>query len=184
MTEKNRPTYAVDDVLVWQPRRRTPVRVEDLARANEKRVTIVKVYSDGYTLDVRDEHGRVYPLNDPLGAEWVHDTQTTPQSGQAIAASERIQAAAIWVDDNRPYVHQPTKTGVIVCGPRHSACIEQASLLLIGDDEKRAGKVQGFLTNKGRFVDRVEAYTIALAAGQLEGRHVHRPGQLCSEDLY
>jgi len=44
--------------------------------------------------------------------------------------------------------------------------------------------VQGFLTNKNRFVDREEAYLIAEAAGQLNDRPRGGSLQLFSEDLY
>lgn len=49
------------------------------------------------------------------------------------------------------------------------------------------GKDQGFLTSTGRFVDREEAYEIAKAAGQLEGRVKtgnQHDGVLYSEDLW
>lgn len=42
---------------------------------------------------------------------------------------------------------------------------------------------QGFLTNEGRFVDRVEGLPIAKAAGQIKEK-VGNPDELCSEDLW
>jgi hypothetical protein len=97
---------------------------------------------------------------------------------------EHILCAALWVDDGVPYVHQPTPTGLVFCGWRHSACIDQAVATGFGDREQRSGKHQGFLTSENRFVSRKEAFVIAEAAGQLEGRHIHFPPTLCSEDLY
>ena len=47
----------------------------------------------------------------------------------------------------------------------------------------RCKTFQGFLTNTGRFVDRKEAYRIALAAGQITGKNGYC-GELFSEDLY
>lgn len=98
--------------------------------------------------------------------------------------AERVLCAALWVDDGQAHVHQPTKTGIVLCALRHSAAIELASLSTVGSTEGRAGLHQGFLTSAGRFVDREEGFLVASSAGQLVGRHVHRPGQLCSEDLY
>lgn len=48
-------------------------------------------------------------------------------------------------------------------------------------EEKLAGRDQGFLTSTGRFVDREEAWTIAVAAGQVEKGAAR---DLWSEDLY
>ena len=50
-------------------------------------------------------------------------------------------------------------------------------------DLTRCNTIQGFLTSKGRFVNRKEAYTIALAAGQID-ETAGVNGELFSEDLY
>lgn len=51
------------------------------------------------------------------------------------------------------------------------------------DSLTRCETIQGFLTSKGRFVNRREAFQIALAAGQIdESAGVDR--ELFSEDLY
>lgn len=47
-------------------------------------------------------------------------------------------------------------------------------------EEQLAGKHQGFLTSRGRFVEREEAKRIATLAGQTETEN----SQLFSEDLY
>lgn len=47
----------------------------------------------------------------------------------------------------------------------------------------RCRTVQGFLTSTGRFVDRKEAYRIAMEAGQI-GEGAGYGGELFSEDLY
>ena len=45
------------------------------------------------------------------------------------------------------------------------------------------GEAQGFLTESGRFVGRVEALQIAIAAGQVEKGKTSNPNELFSEDL-
>lgn len=51
------------------------------------------------------------------------------------------------------------------------------------DSLTRCKTIQGFITNEGRFVNRKEAFQIALAAGQIdESAGVDR--ELFSEDLY
>jgi hypothetical protein len=93
---------------------------------------------------------------------------------------EHVLCAALWVDDGTHHVHQPTSTGVVFCGWRHNAVIDQASVTGFGDREQRSGEHQGFLTSCGRFVDRVEAGRIAFEAGQTD----EQKSYLCSEDLY
>lgn len=43
---------------------------------------------------------------------------------------------------------------------------------------------QGFLTNKNRFVDRFEAYKIALSTNQITEGKTHHNDKLYSEDIY
>lgn len=72
-------------------------------------------------------------------------------------------------------------------GIRHFSTDMRLSITLALDAGliKRATETQGFFTNTGEFVDRVEALAIAKAAGQLEGRVKHgREKELYSEDLY
>jgi hypothetical protein len=45
-------------------------------------------------------------------------------------------------------------------------------------------RIQGFVTDTGRFVDRKEGARIALAAGQVTRETMHDPRCLYSEDLY
>lgn len=47
----------------------------------------------------------------------------------------------------------------------------------------RCKTIQGFITNKGRFVNRKEAFKIALDAGQID-ESAGVGGELFSEDLY
>ena len=102
-----------------------------------------------------------------------------------------VLCAAVWFDDGKVYDGQPVniESGFVVPGHRHfnvySALL--AFLKFLGRDEKEIEKflgiekVQGFLTSKNRFVDRKEAYKIALQAGQVEGKEREK---LFSEDLY
>lgn len=95
---------------------------------------------------------------------------------------EKILCAAIWVDDGKQYVHQPTniKSGFVICGHRHHNCF--TTLSLICEDKKAFNyeKQQGFLTNTNRFVTREEAAIIAYKAKQIK----EEVKKLFSEDLY
>jgi hypothetical protein len=70
--------------------------------------------------------------------------------------------------------------GIVMCGWRHPNIIYQ----MVGMTGKRmfeAGKyIQGFLTNKNRFVDRVEGGQIAFDFGQTDELKTY----LYSEDIY
>ena len=102
--------------------------------------------------------------------------------------NEYILCAAIHYDDgkintNRRCKNYP-KTGIVICGFRHSDII---SILPTNNHFRNDGKeyncTQGFITNKGRFVNREEAYSIAKKADQLlndfEGK-----SKLFSENIY
>jgi hypothetical protein len=82
---------------------------------------------------------------------------------------EYILCAAIWFDydlDN-VYPHQPKniEKGYVICGRRHHNVF--AIHTLIG---KPRNHIQGFVTNKDRFVGRKEAYDIAIKAMQISSR--------------
>ena len=94
---------------------------------------------------------------------------------------EDIRCAAIWVDDeNTDWAHQPRniKSGYVICGLRHHNCFSDPRF--IDSKIKKHKVVQGFLTSKDRFVNRVEAAHIALSASQIP----EIVTQLFSEDLY
>ena len=94
---------------------------------------------------------------------------------------EYITCAAVWIDDGIIRVHQPKniKSGIVVAGHRHCNCF--VILKDIFKSREYIGKeVQGFLTSKGRFVDREMASVIAFNANQTE---VERE-TLYSEDIY
>ena len=81
----------------------------------------------------------------------------------------KIVAAAIRLDGEVYSVEQPG---------RHAAVI----LKIVQAGRKLIGEAQGFLTDTGEFVDRIEAGKIALAAGQVS--ELKWPPTLYSEDLW
>lgn len=100
---------------------------------------------------------------------------------------EYILCSAIHFDDGVEREHLPKniETGIVVCGRRHHNCF--MTIAYIADttiDEipmtKGQKKVQGFLTNTDRFVDRHEAVEIAHKVGQIK----EKPKQLFSEHLW
>jgi len=106
------------------------------------------------------------------------------------ADGEKILCAAIWykelpllVNDIPTELLRPIncKTGIVFSGYRHPHCLYQM-VVMSGKYQYQAGKeVQGFLTNKNRFVDREEAAIIHLKNG---GVLNYSTKQLYSEDLY
>jgi hypothetical protein len=95
---------------------------------------------------------------------------------------EKILCAAIHYDiDSSLRVHQPKniKGGFVICGHRHHNIIATYNILTGGNTKN---EIQGFLTSKGRFVDRKEAMAIAIEAGQFESDG--GSSELYSEDLY
>ena len=59
-------------------------------------------------------------------------------------------------------------------------------ILLSINFEDAVGKVEGFLTDAGEFVNRKEAYKIAKAAGQIlpQEDYEGRPNELYTEDMW
>ena len=78
---------------------------------------------------------------------------------------EKILCAAIWYKDFDKPVHSPinTECGVVMCGFRHSHIIGQCLELLNKKPIEIGEYVQGFLTSKNRFVDRIEGAEIHLS---------------------
>lgn len=79
---------------------------------------------------------------------------------------EKIMCSAIWIDDGKNHIHSPHNkpTGLTICGYRHCDCIVVMNLIYKND---KFNQIQGFLTDKKRFVDRKEALQIARNANQL-----------------
>jgi len=97
---------------------------------------------------------------------------------------EKIICSAIWYKELATPVHRPANIdiGVVVCGHRHPHIIGSVNILAGRVQSLMGEYVQGFLTDKNRFVDRREAMSIAFKAKQLI-RVVTSP-DLFSEDIY
>jgi hypothetical protein len=104
--------------------------------------------------------------------------------------TEYILCAAIWYKELplinegplrlRGFSPYNVDKGVVMSGWRHSNCMYQM-VGITGLSNYQAGEnIQGFLTNKNRFVDRKEGGEIAFAAGQTDELKT----TLYSEDLY
>ena len=75
----------------------------------------------------------------------------------------------------------PVPGGVVLCGYRHPHIISQLSVMT-GERHGTVGKyTDGFLTNKNRFVDRIEGGKLWVSNGNELKFH---PTKLFSEDLY
>jgi hypothetical protein len=106
---------------------------------------------------------------------------------------ERIYSAAIWYKDLK-VINQRNPVnitgGIVVKGHRHADIIWTVYTLLgkrtcLMGENSSGESIQGFVTNKDRFVDREEAYEIAYKANQLGLEYADREfGTLYSEDLY
>ena len=94
---------------------------------------------------------------------------------------EYILCAAIYYDDGKERVHQPLhiKTGIVITGHRHCNCF-QTLYEMFPNREYIDKNIQGFLTNKNRFVNREWAARIAFNARQTSIQY----GELTSERLY
>ena len=107
---------------------------------------------------------------------------------------EIILCAANWYDDGviRTFKPKNMSNGFMTCGHRHHNCIQTFAQIVGFPYTPEAQKLhntemQGFLTNKNRFVDRKEAYKIAFEANQIQGPnkgHSENSIGLTSEDLY
>ena len=98
--------------------------------------------------------------------------------------SEKVICAAIWFKDIHPRAHhRPTNTpgGVVLCGHRHPHVISQINAIT-GKKMAEVGKyIDGFLTDRNRFVDREEGANIFISNG---GELKYSKTKLFSEDLY
>lgn len=126
---------------------------------------------------------------------------------------EYVLCAAIHYDNGLKYTFHDVygiDTGFVLCGYRHphilsvlptnpyylkgmfddgnADAIQKYEELNVKygwqeDSLTRCKTIQGFVTNKGRFVNRKEAFQIALNAGQIDETNGVN-GELFSEDLY
>jgi hypothetical protein len=95
---------------------------------------------------------------------------------------EYIICAAIHIQDNKNYPHQPKniKSGYVICGRRHHNCIQ--SIAILKDIlECKKPNTQGFLTNQNNFLNREDAKITATKANQINNTISNK---LTSEDLY
>lgn len=80
---------------------------------------------------------------------------------------EKIVASAVKCNDGKLYL-----------GKRHCDCFN--SMI---EEDAHINSIQGFITNRNRFVDRYEGLEIAMRAQQVITKHTP-VDQLCSEDLW
>ena len=73
---------------------------------------------------------------------------------------------------------------ILFLGVRHFDALMHSQISLMAKPVNLARIKQGFLTNKGRFVDRIEGREIAVAAGQIRYRCGGDETRLYSENLY
>lgn len=106
---------------------------------------------------------------------------------------EKIICSSIWYKDltlKKPKVLEPkgfrpynVNKGIVISGWRHPNCMYQM-VAITGLRSCEVGEyVEGFLTNKNRFVDRIEGAKIALSSKQIVELNFSS-NKLYSEDLY
>jgi hypothetical protein len=74
------------------------------------------------------------------------------------------------------------KTGLVICGARHFDYIMQNAIAALDQSGEWVDCDQGFIDQWGNFIDRKQAWRIALRQGQLKTQHASKT--LYSEDLY
>ena len=84
---------------------------------------------------------------------------------------EKILTAAIWYIDFDTGLHHPVNitSGLVLCGYRHVHIVSQMAVLQNKSQADCGEYVHGFLTNKGRFVDRKEGARIFVGNGGVLG---------------
>lgn len=81
-------------------------------------------------------------------------------------------------DERITHAAVKTKCGLILLGRQHADCFHQGENTGLNMSPKALD--QGFMTCRGRYVDREEAASIAFLAGQVRGGTF----VLCSEDIW
>lgn len=105
---------------------------------------------------------------------------------------EYIICSAIWYCDLKTQNYLPINInkGLVVCGHRHHNCIDtlktMSDLRTVRYSPDGVGEsIQGFLTNKNRFLNRIDAMEIAIEAKQVNKEELYNPKiGLFSEDLW
>ena len=105
---------------------------------------------------------------------------------------EKILCSAVWfpliplkkeIKDNCNPIN--INQGLVFIGFRHCHCIyTMCSITGLAQHEAGGNEIQGFLTNKNRFVTREEAANIALRENQIKNLDRFNGVKLYSEDLY
>ena len=108
-------------------------------------------------------------------------------------SKEYILCSAIWYKELpliepevlklRGFAPYNVDIGIVFCGWRHPNCLYQKVAITGLPDSKSGKSEQGFLTNKNRFVDRVEGFHIAKESNQLLDKN-KKNEYLFSEDIY
>jgi len=102
--------------------------------------------------------------------------------------SEKIMCSAIHYNDGFEYENEPVKTGFIILGRRHKDCNRTLNRVSFLQSRFLSTVIQGFMTDRNRFVDRNEAFTIAKNNNQI-WHHIFDTGTdpevgLTSEDIF
>ena len=78
-------------------------------------------------------------------------------------------------------------TETVICGARHWDNTMQEAVKHLNFDHDKVEWIQGFIDQRGNFLTRTEAWTVAEKAGQIlrrVGGDTARSGTLYSENLY
>lgn len=102
---------------------------------------------------------------------------------------ERIICSAVYYppyDKNLEHKPKNIESWLVVYGPRHSQCFDTLAQILDLETMEHEKIVQGFITDKQRFVNRYEGWKIAQKSNQLICKRdiEEKDWILFSEDLY
>lgn len=126
-----------------------------------------------------------YPYYDTIREVFDFYLNSTSKPTLKLDNPERIMVAAIHYDDGVTYDFQPVniESGFVFTGVSHGSCLNLMKHFYKGLAPtilKSDLRVQGFLTNRNRFVGREEAAKIAYASKQIKTMK----NKLYSEDLF
>lgn len=101
------------------------------------------------------------------------------------AQKQFIICSAIHITDNITHLHQPKNitSGFVICGRRHHNCFQTLAILKQNTNIGWLPHTQGFITNDDLYLNRQDAFQVALKAKKL----INPPGTvhtLTSEDLW
>lgn len=184
MTEKELNHMLCLETLVKEQQK----QIKQLEEYNEKILAKMDSFKDEVKQarqykDVKD--------NRDIYVKQIADLQKALEKAKKKKESkEYILCSAIWykeisllkpeVLENRGFAPYNVDKGLVLCGWRHANIIYQLVALTGKPDHQQGESEQGFLTNKNRFVDRIEAADIAFKAKQIPEEVI----RLFSENLY